>query len=131
MLNNPKKYTIREEISDPLHTMSPNLLCKLSWAPSAELFMRIYINYVCVNQQRRYSPIVRELCSRNVHKRTVTWVGSGAGGGAHSSCCPPPLPCCKCYCTSVQFTNFVRELLVNIGTGGETGFLVSFRTHKN
>jgi hypothetical protein len=46
--------------------------------------------------QRLYSPIVCELCSRNVHWRTVTCragLGVGAGGGAHPSCCPhPPYP---------------------------------------
>jgi hypothetical protein len=31
--------------------------------------------------------------------------------------CGPPLPYCTRYCTSVQFTNFVRELLVNIASG--------------
>jgi hypothetical protein len=47
MLNNPKKYTIREEISDPLHKMSLNLFCKLSWAPSAELLC-VYTYKLCV-----------------------------------------------------------------------------------
>jgi hypothetical protein len=50
-------------------------------------------------------------------KRTVTWVGGGGGGRRASLLLPPPpLPCRTCYCTSVQFTNFVRELLVNIAT---------------
>ncbi len=32
---------------------------------------------------------------------------------------PPPLPCRTLYCTSVQFTNFVRELLVNIASANQ------------
>jgi hypothetical protein len=43
--------------------------------------------------------------------------GWGRGGGTHPSLHPPPLPCRTCYCTTVQFTNFVRELLVNIASG--------------
>jgi hypothetical protein len=43
----------------------------------------------------------------------------GGGGGRRASVLllpPPPLPCRTLYCTSVQFTNFVRELLVNIAS---------------
>ncbi len=42
----------------------------------------------------------------------------GGGGGRHASLLLPPLPlpCRTLYCTSVQFTNFVRELLVNIAS---------------
>ncbi len=68
---------------------------------------------------RRYSPIVREQSSRNVHKCTVLCKaekGLGAGGGEAASLLPPPPPCCTRYCTSVQFTNFDRELLVNIAS---------------
>ncbi len=46
------------------------------------------------------------------------WVGWGRRGSGHPSCCPTPLPCRALYCTSVRFTNFVRELLVNIPPGG-------------
>ncbi len=67
---------------------------------------------------RRYSPIVRELWSRNVHWSTATCqAGLGVGGGWRRASLllpPPPLPYRTLYCTSVQFTNFVRELLVNI-----------------
>ncbi len=45
-------------------------------------------------------------------------VGGGGGGRRASLLLPPsPLPCRTLYCTSVQFTNFVRELLVNIASG--------------
>jgi hypothetical protein len=46
---------------------------------------------VLLASQRRYSPIVRELCSRNVHKRTVTWVGGGGGGKRASLLLSPTL----------------------------------------
>jgi hypothetical protein len=43
----------------------------------------------------------------------------GGGGGRRASLLlpPPPLTCHTLYRTSVQFTNFVRELLVNIASG--------------
>ncbi len=45
-------------------------------------------------------------------------VRGGVGGRCASLLLPPPLlPCRTRYHTSVQFTNFVRELLVNIASG--------------
>jgi hypothetical protein len=42
--------------------------------------------------------------------------GWGRGEARIPPAAPTPLPCRTCYCTSVQFTNFVRELLVNIAS---------------
>ncbi len=68
----------------------------------------LYIQYMQCEPLRRYSPIIQY--------SYLVW--GRAGGRRASLLLPlPPLPCCTCYCTSVQFTNFVRELLVNITTG--------------
>jgi hypothetical protein len=68
----------------------------------------LYIQYMQCEPLRRYSPIIQY--------SYLVW--GRAGGRRASLLLPlPPLPCCTCYCTSVQFTNFVRELLVNITNG--------------
>jgi hypothetical protein len=43
--------------------------------------------------------------------------GWGQGEARIHPAAPTPLPCRTRYCTSVQFANFVRELLLNIASG--------------
>jgi hypothetical protein len=41
----------------------------------------------------------------------------GRGGAGIPTAAPGPIPCRTLYCASVQFANFVNELLVNIASG--------------
>jgi hypothetical protein len=71
--------------------------------------------------QRMYSTIPTH---RNIKSAPASPGRSRAGPAlyvfsllGHPSSRPIPLPCRTNYCTSAQFTNFVRELLVNITSG--------------
>jgi hypothetical protein len=74
-------------------------------------------------RQRRYSPTVREQSSRTVQMYSKVYGrvrGVGAAGWMRASPRPHPQPCLTASCMYVceHFANKVRELLVNIASGG-------------
>ncbi len=83
------------------------------------MFQYIWVSGV-IQPEAIFSDSSREKISWNVHRCTVQcqtkWevmLGGGEGEAGIPPAASTPLQCCTRYCTSVQFANKVRGLLVN------------------